>query len=158
MLKIVTSAKDSVKMRWDLQCRAIRPHLWLTNNLWRGGKMLKLIAPYVLATTKFDSFVITIKNVKTPWGHVLAIKKHFKNKIFGILKSHDYHILMQQILLLIALQGFLVLKPRTKVMKISKVLRKVCNNVRNPFEIVSLQHDVAVCLALVEMCFPSSSF
>jgi len=25
MLKIVTNAKDSVKMRWDLQCRAIRP-------------------------------------------------------------------------------------------------------------------------------------
>jgi hypothetical protein len=85
-------------------------------------------------------------------------QERLQEQFFWLLKSHDYHILMQQILLLIALQGFLVLKPRTKVMKISKVLRKVCNNVRNPFEIVSLQHDVAVCLALVEMCFPSSSF
>jgi hypothetical protein len=43
-------------------------------------------------------------------------------------------------------------------MKFSKVLRKICNNVWNPFEINSLQHDVAICLALVEMCFPSSFF
>ncbi len=38
------------------------------------------------------------------------------------------------------------------------MLRKVCNDVWNPFEIDSLQHDVAVCLALVEMRFPSSFF
>jgi hypothetical protein len=60
IMKAVTRENDSVKIRHDLQRRGIRPHLWLTINLWRDGKMLKPIVPYVLIATKFETFSTTI--------------------------------------------------------------------------------------------------
>jgi hypothetical protein len=59
---------------------------------------LKPTIPYILTTSEFDFFATTIKNLKTPLGHVLAMGKHIKKKNFGALKSYDYHVLMQQIL------------------------------------------------------------
>jgi hypothetical protein len=44
--------------------------MWLIANLRRGGNMLKLVAPYVLTTTKFNTFAFIIENLKTPLGHV----------------------------------------------------------------------------------------
>jgi hypothetical protein len=41
-LKTITGKKDTVKVRLDLQRKGIRPHLWLSANPRRGGKMLKL--------------------------------------------------------------------------------------------------------------------
>jgi hypothetical protein len=40
-LKTIIGIKDTVKVRRDLQRRNIRPHLWLTRNSERGGKMVK---------------------------------------------------------------------------------------------------------------------
>jgi hypothetical protein len=74
--------------------------------------MLKLVANYVLSTNnalsanKFESFTIVIKNVKTPLGHVSTMGQFIRQKVFGGLKSHDYHVLMQQIFPL-ALRGLL---------------------------------------------------
>jgi hypothetical protein len=79
ILKTMTNEKDSVKVRLNLQCKGIRPHLWLTINLQRDGKMLKPIAPYVLIMIEFDSFSITIENLKTPSRHFFAMGKHIKN-------------------------------------------------------------------------------
>jgi len=83
--------------------------------------------------------------------------KHIKKKNFGALKSHDYHVLMQQILPL-ALHGLFAPRPQMAMTRISKMFRRVCNKVWNPCEIDSLQHDVTVSLTLVEMHFPSSFF
>jgi hypothetical protein len=60
--------------------------------------MLKLVVGYVLTTTEFDYFATTIDNMKTPSGHVSTTGKHIRKKNFGALKSHDYHVLMQQVL------------------------------------------------------------
>jgi hypothetical protein len=57
----------------DLQCRGIRPHLWLIANPRRGGKMLKPVAPYVLIITRFNTFAFVIENLKTPSRHVSVI-------------------------------------------------------------------------------------
>jgi hypothetical protein len=55
-LKTITGKKDTVKVRRDLQQKGIRLHLWLTANPRRGGKMLKLAAPYVLSNRDFKVF------------------------------------------------------------------------------------------------------
>jgi hypothetical protein len=44
------------------------------------------------------------------------------------------------------------------VMKISRVFKKLCNKVWNPLDIESLQLDVLVNLALLEIHFPPSFF
>jgi hypothetical protein len=71
--------------------------------------MLKPIAPYVLTPSEFDTFVTTIENLWTPLGHVSMMGKYIKKKFFGNLKSHDYHVLMQQFLPL-ALCGLLAIE------------------------------------------------
>jgi hypothetical protein len=116
IFKIVIGKKNSVKMRRNLQCRGIRPHLWLTINLQKGGKMLKPTTPHVLIVIEFDFFSTTIENLETPLGHFSVMGKHIKKKNFGNLKSHDYHILMQQILRL-ALRGCLALSPTSNECK-----------------------------------------
>jgi hypothetical protein len=63
-----------------------------------------------------------------------------------------------QLFLPLALRGLLALGPWMVVMKVSKLFRRICNKVWNPFEIDSLRIDVAISLALVEMHFPSSFF
>ncbi len=94
----------------DLQREGIKPQLWLIANLQRDGKMLKLTTPYVLIVNEFDVFASITKDLETPLGHVLVMAQHIWQKNFGVLKSHDYHVLMQHILLL-ALRDLLALGP-----------------------------------------------
>ena len=157
ILKTITGHKDTVKVRRDLQRRGIRKHLWLTNNPKKPGKMLKPAAPYVLTSEEFDTFASTIESLRTPSGHISNITPYIRKKIFGGLKSHDYHVLMQQILPL-ALRGLLQPGPRMAVMRISKVFRRICNKVWNPLEFQGLRVDVARSMALLEMHFPPLFF
>jgi hypothetical protein len=146
-LKTIISVKDTVKVRRDLQRRNIRRHLWLTRNLRRAGKMLKPAAPYVLSDEEF----------KTPTGHSSGLGKHTRKKKLGGLKSHDYHVLMQQVLSL-ALWGLMKPGPRLAVMRMCKVFRRICTKVYNPAEFDSLEANVAESMALLEMEFPPSFF
>jgi O-acetylhomoserine/O-acetylserine sulfhydrylase-like pyridoxal-dependent enzyme len=88
----------------------------LTINPQKGGKMLKPTTPHVLTMIEFDSFSTTIENLETPLGHFLAMEKHIRKNNFGNLKSHDYHILMQQILPL-TLRGCLAFSPTSNECK-----------------------------------------
>ena len=93
-LKTITGKKDTVKVRRDLQRRNIRRHLWLTPHPWRQGKMVKPRAPYVLSETEFEKFAKCLEALKTPSGYAIDLDKCIQKKIFGGLKSHDYHVLM----------------------------------------------------------------
>jgi hypothetical protein len=119
--------------------------------------MLKPTAPYVLNDDEFRIFASTIENLKTPIGHSSNLGKHIRSKKFGTLKSHDYHIFMQQLLPL-DLKGLLQPGPRMAVMRMSKVYRRICTKVYDPAEFESLEADVAESMALLEMEFPSSFF
>jgi hypothetical protein len=92
----VIGENDTVKVRRDLQCKGMKQHLWLVINLPRGGKMLKPIAPYVFTPSEFDIFATIIENLRTPSGHVSVMGKYNRKKNFKSLKSHEYHVLMQQ--------------------------------------------------------------
>jgi hypothetical protein len=102
-------------------------------------------------------FAQTLEALKTPSGYSSAFAKHIRTKKFGGLKSHDYHVLMQQLLPL-ALRNLLALGPRMAVMRMCKVFRRLCTKVYNPAEFSSLQMDVAESMALLEMEFPPSFF
>jgi hypothetical protein len=119
--------------------------------------MLKPAAPYVLNDDEFKVFVNTIENLKTPSGHSSNLGKHIRSKKFGGLKSHDYHVFMQQLLSL-GLRGLLQPGPQMAVMRMSKVYKKIYTKVYNPAEFESLQADVAENMALLEMEFPPSFF
>ncbi len=69
-LKIIIREEDTVKVWRDLQRKGIKPHLWLTTNPRRGGKMLKLVAPYVLTIVELNIFASIIEDLRTPSSHV----------------------------------------------------------------------------------------
>jgi hypothetical protein len=163
-LKKIMGKKEIVKVR-DLQRRNIRKHLWLMPNLRKGRKMMKPAASYVLTDKEFEVFASTIEKLKTPSGYSSELGKHIKKRNFGALKSHDYHVLLQQLMPL-ALRGLLKPGPRMLVMRMSKVFRRICTKVfrrictkvYNPVEFPSLVTDVAESMALLEMEFPPSCF
>ena len=68
--------------------------------------MLEPQTPYVLASEVFNIFASTIEFLKTPSRHISNISPYIQQSNFGGLKSHDYHVLMQQILPL-ALRGLI---------------------------------------------------
>jgi hypothetical protein len=156
-LKTISGKKDTVKVRKDLRRRNIRKHLWLTAHSGRGGKIVKPHASYVLTPEEFEVFAQTIESLKMPTGYSSTLGKHIRGKKFGSLKSHDYHVLMQQILPL-ALRGLLTAGARMAVMHMCKVFRRICTKVYNPAEYESLQLDVAESMALLEIEFPPSFF
>ena len=156
-LKTITGKKDSVKVRRDLQRRNVRPHLWLTAHPRRAGKMVKPRASYVMTDDEFEKFAKCIESLKTPSGYASDLGKSIRKKNFGGLKSHDYHILMQQVMPL-ALRGLMQPGPRMAVMRMCKVFRRFCTKVYNPVDFPSLQADVAESMALLEIEFPPSFF
>ncbi len=107
-----------------MQCKSMRHNLWLAINVQRGGKMLKPSAPYVLMLNEFYIFETIIENLQTPSGCVLAMGKYIKMKNFGSLKSHDYHVLMQQFLPL-RLRGLLIGRPQMDVKRFSRIFRQI---------------------------------
>jgi hypothetical protein len=113
--------------------------------------------PVCVDSEKFEVFAGVIENLKTPSGHVSNMTQYVRKRTFGGLKSHDYHVLMQQIMPL-ALRGLLQPGPRMAVMRISKVFRRICGSVWNPLEFDALQADVARSMALLEIHFSSSFF
>jgi hypothetical protein len=119
--------------------------------------MLKLAAPYVLTNDEFDAFANTIESLKPPIGLVSNMAQYIRKKKFGGLKSHDYHVPMQQVMPL-ALRGLLQRGPRMAVMRFCIVFRKICSNVWNPSEFQALQADVAKSMALLEIHFLLSFF
>ena len=156
-LKTITRKKDTMKVRRDLQRRNMRKHLWLTPHPRKAGKMVKPCAPYVLGEGEFEKFAKCIESLKTPTGYSSDLGKCIRKKEFGGLKSHDYHVLMQQVLPL-AIRGLMQPRPPMAVMRMSKLFRRICTKVYNPADFSSLEQDVAESMALLEMEFPPSFF
>ncbi len=97
----------------------MKQHLWLIANFRKGGKMLKLVTPYVLIATEFYIFAYVIENLKTLVRHVSTMAQYISWKSFGGLKSHHYHLLMQQIMSFI-FRCLLAPRPLMAIMKIFK--------------------------------------
>lgn len=119
--------------------------------------MVKPRAPYVLSDAEFEKFVKCIESLKTPSGYSSDLGKCLRKKNFGGLKSHDYHILMQQVMPL-ALRGLMEPGPRLAIMRMCRVFRRLCTKVYNPADFPSLEADVAESMALLEIQFPPSFF
>jgi hypothetical protein len=96
-----------------------------------------LVAPYVLSDREFEVFVQTLESLKMPSGYASNARKQIRSKKFGALKSHDYHVLMQQLLRL-ALRGLLQPRAQTAVMRMCKVFCRICTKVYDPSEFQSL--------------------
>jgi hypothetical protein len=75
--------------------------------------------------------------MKLPIDYGASLGKHVVDKKLNSMKSHDYHMLMQQVLLL-CLWGLMAMESWMAIMRLNHVFQQVCVKVWNPFDIVNL--------------------
>ena len=78
-------------------------------------------------------------------------------KKFQNLKSHDYHVIMTQ-LLPVALRGLLPENVRLAIVKLCSFLNAISQKVINPEILPRLRSDLVQCLVNFELVFPPSLF
>jgi len=124
ILKTAFGEKDSPTIRADMQARNIRPHLHVQAVGRDQDKFYMPDATYVLSIEDKAKVMRILKSLRTPTHYVGALHtKISKGKLSG-LKSHDFHVLLQQILPLcfrrISNKAF-----AGAVIRLSRVVRKI---------------------------------
>ncbi|XP_027941160.1 uncharacterized protein LOC114194957 [Vigna unguiculata] len=145
--------KDNLKARKDLQLWGIRPDLWPDEN----GRYLPAI--YTLTNANKDIFLKTLKNMTVPDGYSSNISRciDVKQRKLGGLKSHDSHVLMEQLLPL-AMRNTLPKEVCSILVDLCMFFRQLCNKVLRMDELDQLQSRVVLTLCYMEMLFPPSFF
>ncbi|XP_035843728.1 uncharacterized protein LOC110929331 isoform X4 [Helianthus annuus] len=157
LMNLDGKTKDHLKARLDLQEMGIRPELH--PKVQNNNKVYLPPACFSMDKKEKDIFCRVLKKVKVPDGYAANISRCVElkpPKLFG-LKSHDSHILMQQ-LLPIALRNVLPKHVRYPVMKLCRYYKQLCSKVLNPNDLVQMENEIGKILCDLERIFPPSFF
>jgi len=157
ILRTTFGEKDTPAVRADMQARGIRPQLHLQPAGPNGDRFYMPDASYVLTTEDKGKVLRVLKALRTPTNYVSALhKKISKGKLSG-LKSHDFHVLLQQVLPLcfrkVSNKGL-----AGAVIRLSRVFRKLCAKTINGELKQQLVDDSAETMCMLEREFPPSFF
>ena len=97
--------------------------------------------------------------MKVPDGYASNISQYVQveeRKIFG-LKSHDCHVLMQQLLPL-AIRGALDKKVCVVIVELCSFFKQLCSKVLNTNQLEHIENEIIVTLLKLERIFPPSFF
>jgi len=100
-----------------------------------------------------------LRGVKVPQGYSPNIKSVVSMddlKLMG-LKSHDCHVLMQD-LLLVAICGILPKNVRQVITRLCLFFNAICRKVIDPTRLDELENEAIIILCQLEMYFPPSFF
>ncbi|KAL0544590.1 hypothetical protein IC582_019707 [Cucumis melo] len=156
LLDINGKSKDGVNARKDLQLLKIRPDLYLQDC---GGRTYLPPAPHTLLKSEKKIFCSRLYKLKLPDGYSSNISKCVsldECKVMG-LKSHDYHVLMQQ-LLPVVLRGLLPKGPRHAIYRLCSYFNRLCQRIIDREVMLDLEKEVVDILCLLERYFPPSFF
>ncbi|XP_026458721.1 uncharacterized protein LOC113359272 [Papaver somniferum] len=155
ILNIKSKTKDGLKSRNDMKSMGIRPEL---HPVEINGKTILPPAPYCLNDKEKAILYNRMRNLKVPYGFSSDLIKHFsKDGCLGVLKAHDYHVLMQQILP-VALQGLLPVGPREAIFRLCSYFHEICQRAVDLHRLIELEVEVAETLCMLERYFPPSLF
>ena len=125
----------------------------------RGRRTYLPSACYTMSTKEKKHFCHFLKNVKVPQGYSSNIKSLVSIndlKLVG-LKSHDRHVLMQQ-LLSVAVRGIFPEKLRVAITRLFFFINAICSKVIDLKKLDDLENQAAIILCELEMYFPPSFF
>ncbi|XP_063939799.1 uncharacterized protein LOC108198202 [Daucus carota subsp. sativus] len=156
ILNLKFKTKDSVASRLDLLEMGLRTDLAPQI----GDKKTYLPpASYTLSKAEKKTMLESLAFMKLPYGHASNIKNCIKlpeMKLFG-LKSHDCHILLQQ-LLPVAIRSVLPKNVRVSIIRLCFFFNSLCSKVVDVSKLDKLQSDVVLTLYELEKIFPPSFF
>ena len=96
MLRTLMGMNDSPGSRVDAEDLGIREEIWLQPSQRQEGEYVMPHAPYMLKPNERKEFVAIISNIRTPTNYVGSIHKRLADGKLQYMKTHDYHVLMQQ--------------------------------------------------------------
>lgn len=121
------------------------------------GRSLKPQAPSSLTPHSRGRFINLISFVKTPTGYAGQLGKHIGQRRLSGLKSHDFHVLIQQIIPA-SIRSFLHPGARDVVICSGNVFKRLCAKVIDTQELDDLMAYTAETLCLMEIWFPPAFF
>jgi hypothetical protein len=154
ILDIKGKTKDNLAARLDLQEMGLRPKL----HPFTAANGIPA-ACHTMSREDKENFLKVLRNVRVPDGYASNISRcvRLKDRTISGLKSHDSHILMQQ-LLPIALRKSLQDKVVRLLVKISAFFRGICSTKLSQEDMDRLQGDVCITLCKLEQIFPPGFF
>ena len=141
LLRTLFGETDGAKSREDMRARGILNHLHLQRNP-DGHTYFKPDAPYVLTREHRQEFLSTLRELKFPSGYVGALSRRIQDGKLRGLKTHDFHILLQQVIPL-CLRNVGNPKVVGAVMRMSRLFRHICAKVVDVDQKVVMLEDVA---------------
>jgi hypothetical protein len=124
LLNIKEKTKDNFKARQDLQEMGLRHELHPYTD--KNGKTYMPAACYTMSNENKNNFLQVLKDVRVPDGYASNISRCVRERNLVGLKSHDHHIIMQQ-LLPIALRGNLPNNVVGPIVELSTFFRGICS-------------------------------
>ncbi|CAH9051690.1 unnamed protein product [Cuscuta epithymum] len=149
-------SKDGINARKDLEDIGIRNDLHPEQ---RGTRMYLPPAPHTFSKSEKKKFCKRVYDFKGPDGYCSNIGNCIaleECKIMG-LKSHDYHVLMQQ-LLAVAIRGLLPKECQKAIIRLSRFFNTLCQRAIDSEKLLSLEYEISEILCQLERFFPPSFF
>lgn len=156
LLHMSGKTKDGLEARMDLVHFGLRPEL---EPKIQGNGTILPAACYTLTKEEKDKFCETLYELRVPQGYCsnfASLVSRKDRKLIG-LKSHDYHMLMQQFLP-IAIRSIMPKATRYAIIRFCFFFKSIsCKEVKVE-ELDKLQEELCVTLCLLEKYFPPSFF
>ncbi|KAG8493223.1 hypothetical protein CXB51_010565 [Gossypium anomalum] len=152
ILNVDGKLKDNLQSRLDLVDIRIRRDLHpqvLPNRKYR-------LPPSIFSTSKVEKevFCMVLKDIKVPDAYASNMFRcvSFKDRRLYSLKSHDYHILMQD-LLPVALRYCMSKNVTSCIIELSNIMKAICGKVLDVEELEKVQDRAALTLCNLEKIF-----
>ena len=161
LLNLDGKTKDNESSRKDLMEMGIRHDLHLKN--LPNKKPYMPPTCYTMSSVEKSNFLRVLKSLKVPDGYSSNISRgvSMKDRKITNLKSHDGHILMQDILP-IALRVSMLSRAQTRVVKVVSdfcfFFKGLCAKVLDLDELDKMESQIALTLCEMEKLFPPSFF
>lgn len=156
ILNIKDKTKDDLNSRLDLKEWGIRRslHPEPAGEQWRLPH-----ACYVMNASERLQFLRVLENIKVPDGYSSNISKRVNSKDvkLGGLKTHDYHVLMQE-LIPIAIRRVLPKNVRMVVIRLCNFYRDICAKRLLKKDVKEMKARAVTILCDLEKIFPPSFF
>ncbi|KAL0546957.1 hypothetical protein IC582_016876 [Cucumis melo] len=156
LLDLPGKSKDGMNSRLDLIEMNIRPEL---APMVTGNRTYIPAACYTLSREEKYRFCKTLAETKVPEGYSSNIRSlvYLNDLKLNGLKSHDCHVLMQQ-LLPIAIRSILPKNVRYTISKLCFFFNVICAKSFSVSELDALQKDIVMTLCNLEKYFPPFFF
>jgi hypothetical protein len=152
----LAKSKDSLKARLDMQELGIRKD---QHPVQEKGKYTLPPALYTLGKKEKEILCKFLEDIKLPDGYAGNIKRCVdvnECKVTG-LKSHDYHVILQKLLPLVA-RHILPADVVIAIIELSQFFNAICSKELQDSDIANLERSIAQTLCRLEMIFPPAFF